>query len=258
MHKILNIIITIISLFIPLHHANASPNAVINISTSSGITDSDIQNTLKTINLTNSYMKTNFNRVLLNNVSLKLIKDNSLGNSRTSQSFSKHGYVVVTLKDTYTDYYSMFLVAHELIHQYQLDAVPYTILNKNLWFTEGMADYLAMKISNINGKNMEYAFRNYAQSSLNFNYSLHDITSRDGWEYHSKNSNPYAMADRAVLSLVNQYSKDLLFTYLNTLTTHDAEAALRLVYGLEINDIIFQMIKIQLNFKNMLGGYILG
>lgn len=212
----------------------AFANVNVNIITSDGITERDITNTARAIQYTGSYMYSHFQRQLHSNITLSLVKaDNDLPKN-DSGSFSTQGNITVAIKDSGNDYRTIFLVAHELIHQYQLDIVTPDTLNKNLWFTEGMADYFAMKIANMTGQDRTKSFLKYALQSCNYDIPLKDITTRDGWTFYSKTMNPYIIADSAILQITSKHSDETLFGYLLTLQTHTADEAMRLIYGINM------------------------
>lgn len=213
-------------------------NVNVNIVTSDGITERDVTNTARAIQYTGSYMYSHFQRRLHSNITLSLVKSDDDLPKNGSGSFSTQGNITVAIKNSENDYRTVFLVAHELIHQYQLDIVTPDTLNKNLWFTEGMADYFAMKIANMKGQDRTKDFMKYALQSRNYNIPLKDIITRDGWEFYSETMSPYIIADQAVLQITSKYSDDTLFGYLLALQTHTADEAMRLIYGINMDKLL--------------------
>ena len=169
---------------------------------------------------------------------MNLVTADSKVASDESGSFSTNGKITITIKDSTNDYRTVFLVAHELVHQYQQDIAPPSTLNKNMWMTEGMADYIAMKIANQLGKDRTQAFWKYAKTSREYPIGLSSVSSRRDWNENSQTWNLYPLADRAVFCLATKYPEQMLFAYILALNTHTAEEAMRLTYGIGMGEIL--------------------
>lgn len=230
--------ILVFALFFVLLSVQAAFAANVNIITSDGITNRDIENTVKAINMTGRYMDANFQRRLRTDVTLNLVTADSKIASDESGSFSTNGKITITIKDSSSDYRTVFLVAHELVHQYQQDIAPPSTLNKNMWMTEGMADYIAMKTANQLGKDRTQAFWKYAKTSREYPIGLSSVSSRRDWNENSQTWNLYPLADRAVFCLATKYPEQMLFAYILALNTHTAEEAMRLTYGIGMGEIL--------------------
>lgn len=216
--------------------------ANINIVTTEGVTMKDITNTARAIQYTGTYMYTHYQKRLETDVSLT-IRKGTRAQIDESGSFTRNGDVTVAFTNEDSDYREIFLVAHELIHQYQLDAVIPDTLNKNIWFTEGMADYLAMQIANMMGKDQSKTFQNYGKRGLSYGIKLSEICSRTRWNFYSKDNNLYPLADFAMYELFSRYSAKNPFAYLLILQTHSADEAMRLTYGISMDNLLDGAIK---------------
>ena len=212
--------------------------ANVNIITSDGLTDRDVTNAVRATELTGRYMFENFQRRLLTDVMLELVPVDENTTASEPKSFSKNGRIVVSIKDSTNDYRTIFLVAHELVHQYQQDVATPDTLNKNLWFTEGMADYLAMRIANQTGSDKTEDFIRQAQRGYAYDVSLAQIAPRGGWTSASRSQSLYPLADLAVIHLSQQSSEQSFFAYLLALNTHTAEESLHIVYGIKMDEVI--------------------
>lgn len=212
--------------------------ANVDIVTGNGITNRDVTNAVHAVELTGQYMYQNFQRSLMTDVSLKLVSADDEAPANSSGSFSTNGRIVITIKESSNDYRTIFLVAHELVHQYQQDIASPDTLNKNMWFTEGMADYFAMKIANQTGNDRTAAFLRHGERARGLAVSLKDIAPRRQWVLKSQEVNLYPLADLAAIRLAQRFPENSFFAYILSLNTHSAEEAMRLTYGIGMDDII--------------------
>ena len=199
------------------------------------------------VNRTLTYMSKvyglNIDKDINVNVTSKLGASSVLSNSEINNNVggkAKEGEVNLVINPQSTRYYIVFLTAHELVHQYQLSNYgSYTVLNKNMWFTEGMADYLGAKIASPIDSSMWQRFVNNAKTkSMAHNLRLEQITDKPSWKIaFSQKQEPYSKADLAMIYLYEKYPALLMFTYFNHLYSETADVALKNVFNMSISDL---------------------
>ena len=148
------------------------------------------------------------------------------------------GKIVIWDEPEYGEYKLAFLIAHELTHQYQIERVGKDALNKNLWFTEGMADLIGVQSAHIYDKDKVRAFMDSVRSrGTAGNFYLSWITQRTAWSDAFNQGLPiYAKADLGVVYLVSRYPAAKLWAYLYALRTYpDADKAMKATYGFSID-----------------------
>ena len=197
----------------------------------------------KTLTYMNKVYGLNIDKDITINVTSNLGASTVLSNSEMNNNVggkSKDGEVNLVINPQSGRYYIVFLTAHELIHQYQLSNYgSYAVLNKNMWFTEGMADYLGAKIASSIDPSMWQKFVDNAKiKSMTHNLKLVMITDKASWRYaFSKKQEPYSKADLAMIYLFEQYPDLLMFTYFNHLYSETADTALKNVFNISIAEL---------------------
>lgn len=220
-------------------------NGSININPSDNIPSYQTQYVANAAQMTFDYMKTNFNRSLNKNININIVS-NENASTLFSYADEENNVGGKTINDTInliinpasSEYYITFLTAHELIHQYQLDSFGgINTMNKNMWFVEGMADVLGVKIAAPLNPNMGNKFRRMAISnSESYPIGLQSITSKINWQLAFNNKEKtYSKADLALLYLTDNYSPTLLFVYFNNLYNLSADKALKSTYNIDID-----------------------
>ncbi len=166
----------------------------------------------------------------------RMFSMSELGSDRVGAR-SRMGIVQVIADPNKSDERLCFLTAHELIHQYQASAIGgMEFLGKNMWLTEGMADVLALKI--VGDYGMQERFLQNTMRYAGENLSLKNITQKQGWNNaFNRGLHPYAIADRVVWYLVNNYPEENLFTMLDLLSYYSASDSLAAVYGLSLEEL---------------------
>jgi len=202
---------------------------------------------VKAIQNTLTYMSANYDKKIDHDINIKLvskdtasevINENDLNNNVGGNS--SIGNINLVINSNSSKYYVTFLTAHELIHQYQMQEYGGTeIMNKNLWFIEGMADYIGVQVASNIDKNKYNAFITSAQTkTINANYSLSNITNRQDWSrYFNAGHSVYGKADMAILYLNENYPSQFMWTYMTYLYNEGADKALKNVYGLSIKEL---------------------
>lgn len=199
------------------------------------------------VNKTLSYMSKvyglNIDKDIHVNVTSSLGASTVLSNSEINNNVggkSREGEVNLVINPQSSRYYIVFLTAHELVHQYQLSSYgSYAVLNKNMWFTEGQADYIGAKVASSVDTSMFQKFVNNAKvKSMAHNLRLEQITDKASWRYaFNKKQEPYSKADLAMIYLYEKYPSLLMFTYYNHLYSESADVALKNVFNLSISDL---------------------
>ena len=199
------------------------------------------------VSATIKYMKETFGKDLERDVTINILPTGNSLDAFSATEEQNHvsgtanaGEISLLLEPDSNEYYIHFLTGHEMTHQYQLAATgSYEILNRNMWFIEGMADLLGAEIAKPVNPRMDYIFRSNAINKTRGNsLTFAVITDRDDWKkaFNAKRAT-YAKADMAMLYLTDRYPKDLLFVYLNHLATETADEALMSTYGITMNDL---------------------
>lgn len=232
-----------------LQAASCFANSVISIDSDPTIGSEQEHIALNAVNKTTIYMLQKYGSTLDSDISVFLMDKETRG---SGSGFSENdiannvggkstvGSINLQITPTSSEYYITFLVAHELVHQYQMGSYGSTnMMNKNMWFIEGMADVLAVEIASPVNPSMASKFKEQAMASMyNCPYTLDEITDKIGWRKAFKtNEKVYAKADLAVLWLYNNYPHDRLFEYMRNLYTFDANSALKVVYGISIREL---------------------
>lgn len=221
--------------------------ANISINHAGDVSETQIQHVVSATNRTVKFMEQNFARKLSRDITINIYSDTHqsdfLSANETDNSVggkSSVGTVNLVINPNSTEYYICFLTAHELVHQYQMDALgSYQVLNKNMWFTEGMADYIGSKVAEPINPAMTQKFRkNAATQSYADPISLFSITDKASWRKNfNAKKKTYAKADLAIIYLVDTYSQDLLFPYLFHLYNEAPSTALKNTYGINMADL---------------------
>ena len=197
----------------------------------------------KTLNYMSNVYGRGIDKDIIINVTSNLGASTVLSNSEINNNVggkSKEGEINLVINPQSTRYYIVFLTAHELVHQYQLSNYgSYAVLNKNMWFTEGMADYLGAKIAAPINTSMFQQFKNNANTkSMIYNISLEEITDKASWKYHFQSKHEtYSKADLAMIYLYEHYSPLLMFAYFNHLYSESADEALKNTFNISIAEL---------------------
>ena len=221
--------------------------ANISINHAGDVSEAQIRHIVNATNRTVKFMEQNFARKLSRDITINIYSDNHqsdfLSANETDNSVggkSSVGTVNLVINPNSTEYYICFLTAHELVHQYQMDVLgSYQVLNKNMWFTEGMADYIGSKVAEPLNPAMTQKFRkNAITQSYADPISLFSITDKASWRKNfSVKKKTYAKADLAIIYLVDTYSQELLFPYLFHLYKEAPSTALKNTYGISMADL---------------------
>lgn len=219
----------------------------LNINPSPEIPKHQVDAVAEGVNKTINYMSTVYGRGIDKdvtiNVTSQLGTSSVLSNDEINNNVggkSKEGEINLVINPQSTRYYIIFLTAHELVHQYQLSNFgSYTVLNKNMWFTEGMADYIGAKVAAPIDTSMFQKFKNNAQTKGKmYNLRLEEITDKASWNYHfNKRHETYSKADLAMIYLYENYSPLLMFAYFNHLYSETADIALKNTFNISISDL---------------------
>jgi hypothetical protein len=167
-------------------------------------------------------------------------KNNGKEQDKTTGNASP-GKINIWLNQSDNAYKTCFLVAHELTHQYQIEQVGKDTLNKNMWFTEGMADMVGVQVANAYDQSKFRAFARSAASKVrNAGVQLSWFERRKAWNDAYQNGTPvYAKADLAMIYLTSKYPSMLMWSYLYNLKDDSttASGALQRTYGITAEEL---------------------
>ena len=206
-------------------------------------TDAVVEGVNRTLNYMSTVYGKGIDRDIVINVTSNLGASSVLSNNEINNNVggkSKEGEINLVINPQSTRYYIVFLTAHELVHQYQLSNYgSYTVLNKNMWFTEGMADYIGAKVAAPIDTSMFNKFKTNAKvKSSVYNLRLEEITDKASWKYHfSQKHETYSKADLAMIYLYENYSPLLMFAYFNHLYSESADVALKNTFNISISEL---------------------
>ena len=187
-----------------------------------------------TVNMLQSDMEKNFSMFLSGDVVIELRSGKNPDTKKTNGTAHK-GHISIWLDSDAQAYKVAFLVAHELTHQYQMEIVGERTLDKNMWFTEGMADVIGASTANYYGKNNFKAFAQSARQKVKGKYiPLAFYERRATWyDAYERGIPVYAKADAAMMYLTSRHSPMLMWSYLYKLKElNDTNAALQRTYGI--------------------------
>ena len=206
-------------------------SAQINVVAGEGIGSWQVQQAIESSKRTQQMMSDIYGMNLENDVTLFLLngegKDDAGGTA-------KAGLISIWVKPDSSEYYLAFLVSHEIAHQYQIEKVGRDTLDKNLWFTEGMADVIGVQATHQVDKNKVRNFMRSAQKkSRNAMFLLDWVADRKAWKEAYEQGVPvYSKADLAVLYLASHYPPSSLWSYLyNLQSSKNADEAMMNTFG---------------------------
>lgn len=239
-----NILLVFVFTFFILPKCQA---AEIRIDPAPEINKQQIQWVIEAVQKTMGYMANKYDLTIDHDVNIKLVSRDSASDVISESDLSNNvggnssmGKINLVINPKSSRYYITFLTAHELTHQYQMQEYGGTeIMNKNLWFIEGMADYLGANIAADIDTSKYNSFVSTANTrTINANYTLNNITSKQDWSRHFNAGLPvYGKADMAIIYLNDHFPSHLMWTYMTHLYNEGAEVALKNVYGLSISDL---------------------
>lgn len=220
----------------------------VNITPSSSINDEDTEIVIDAIQMTTNYMKEHFGKSLPFDVQINVGQNSSeLPKMFTPADINTNisgraamGKINLIIPQNASVSYITFITAHELVHQYQAGVLGgMETLKKNMWFTEGMADIIGCRVANMVDSRMDAAFRKNAKTKADASrLELRKITERKNWqEAFNAKEEPYAVADKALLYLTDNFDDNMMFDYLYELNRYSASEALDRVYGLKVSDL---------------------
>lgn len=193
------------------------------------------------------YMASSFNLQLQHDVTINVASDDKaesvIGYAELQNKVggnARVGEINLVVNPSSSWYYLAFLTAHEMTHQYQMDRYGSTdSMNKNLWFVEGMADYIGARAVHPVDMTRYSSFRSSAISkTMQADFTLEQITSHNDWNtMFLSGKHVYGKADMALIYINNHFAPELMWTYFDYLYTYDANTALKKVYGLSLSDL---------------------
>ena len=187
-----------------------------------------------TVEMVQTDMEKEFSLTLSGDVTIELNAGKN-PNAKKTHGTARKGHISIWLEDSDEPFKVAFLVAHELTHQYQMELVGERTLDRNMWFTEGMADVIGASTANYFGKDKFKAFAQSAYNKVSGRYvSLTACERRTDWfNMYDKGAPVYAKADVAMMYLTSQHSPLLMWSYLYKLRdTNDTSKALQKTYGI--------------------------
>ena len=240
--------VTILFAFIFLFMTNIClANTNISINADDDVPEYQVDAIVKSIKMTIHYMDENFGKKLNNDIVINVKSDNNAKDVLTHNDElnkvtgnAQEGKINLVFPSDATNYYITFVSSHELTHMYQMECFGgYDMMNKNLWFMEGMADLIGAHVAEEINPDMSDKFqRNAVNQSIRYPIMLKNITSKADWQNHFYNGEKtYAKADLALIYLSTRFHPSLMFAYLNNLYNYSASTALKNVYGLTIDEL---------------------
>ena len=239
-----NILLAFVFTFLLISRCQA---ANIHIDPNPEITNQQIQWVSDAVQRTLAYMANNYDLLIDHDITIKLVNRETASDVISESDLNNNvggnssiGKINLIINPKSTQYYITFLTAHELVHQYQMQEYGGTeIMNKNLWFIEGMADYLGVNVAaSIDNSKYNSFVSTATKRTINANYSLNNITSKQDWKRHFNAGLPvYGKADMAIIYLNDHFSHNLMWTYMSHLYNEGAETAMKKVYGMSISDL---------------------
>lgn len=238
--------IMLIAMFISVFCFSSVTSAQeINITQTGTVPSHQVKAVAEAVTKTVHYMSTNFGRQLKKSVvDISVVTENEANTLQSKQTNdvkvggeSVGNHITLIIPKNATNEYITFLTAHELTHQYQMECSGGTkAMNRNMWFTEGMADYIGMRVASEDSPDV-YERRLNAQKRnvRNHPISLREITDKQGWSdaFYSQEKT-YAKADLAIDHLNSVFGDRMMFIYLENLSVNSAEKSVRDSYGMSI------------------------
>lgn len=234
--------IFLLAYFIALTNITSAA-AKVDIAPSKSVTKQDIQYAVNAVSRVTKYMREKHGEILTNNVRIYLHRkgdsvSNAFGGSVDSGDEGGQavmGQININLPADANEYYITFIIAHEMVHQYQMIDTGVSTLNRNLWFVEGMADLIGTRVANEVNPSMYNKFVDNAfMQTANRPIGLYVITTREGWKHHyERGAKTYAKADLALIYLTTRFPDSYMFKYMYALAVSSPEEALKSVYGID-------------------------
>ena len=222
-------------------------NANIDINADDDVPEYQVDAVVNSIKMTTQYMNNNYGRLLTKDITINIKSDDNAKDVLSHNDEinkvtgnAQEGKINLIFPSDATIYYVTFIASHELTHMYQLECFGgYEMMNKNLWFMEGMADLIGAHVAEQINPDMSDKFqRNAVNESISNPIMLKDITTKADWQNHFyKGEKTYAKADLALIYLSTRFPSSLMFAYLNNLYNYSASTALKNIYGISIDEL---------------------
>lgn len=206
-------------------------SAQINVVAGEGIGSWQVQQAIEASKRTQQMISDVYGMNLENDVTMFLLNGEGTDDAGGT---AKSGLINIWVKPDSSEYYLAFLVSHEIAHQYQIEKVGRDTLDKNLWFTEGMADVIGVQATHQVDKQKVRNFVSSAQQKSRGAVFLLDwVADRNAWKEAYRQDLPvYSKADLAVLYLAAHYPPSFLWSYLyNLQSSKDADEAMVKTFG---------------------------
>ena len=241
--RLLQVFATFLLVYFVTITSITSAAAKVDIAPSKSVTKQEVQYAINAVSRVTKYMREKHGEILTNNVRIYLHRTGDKVSSNFGGSVDSGdeggqavlGQINVNLPADANEYYITFIIAHEMVHQYQMLDTGVSTLNRNLWFVEGMADVIGTRVANeVNPRMYDKFVNNAFAQTARHPIGLYVITTREGWKDHyERGAKTYAKADLALIYLTTRFPDSYMFKYMYALSVSSPEEALKSVYGIE-------------------------